>query len=449
MFRSAPVRDLQLGATGGSDRTTYYISGSYFDQNGIVIGSKYTRAATRLNLDFNANSKLTVRSSLGLGREDNDRIDGDGSLDGVVTNALGMQPMRPVVRADGSFAGRAEGLRYSNPVALAELNSTELETMRAFGNLEANYQLASKLRLTGRGGFDALGLDETQWESPLVDRTYAASANGVGKSGHTGATKYLAEGFATFEPLSQRHESSIGRRRRKHRVQQEHAQLHPRRRVHERVPDVRPQRLERHGVRWIVDEEQSGRILLARRLVAERPLPRFGQRSCGRLIALRRRQSLRALPGGVGGLGGVARSRSRAALQRFMNLKLRASYGATGNQGIGDFAARALASGSPYSGTPGIAVSQLGNPDLRWETTRELDTGADLLFFNGRVSLTADYYVRHTSDLLVQRPIPSTTGFTTYWGNIGNIQNKGTRPRPQHDEPASWAERTASPGAAR
>jgi len=74
-----------------------------------------------------------------------------------------------------AHAGRPEGLRYSNPVALANLNSTELETMRAFGNIEANYQVASKLRLTGRGGFDVLGLDETQWESPQVDRTYAAS----------------------------------------------------------------------------------------------------------------------------------------------------------------------------------------------------------------------------------------------------------------------------------
>ena len=113
-----------------------------------------------------------------------------------------MQPMRPVFRDDGSFAGRSQGLRYSNPVALANLNTTELETMRAFGNIEANFQAFNSLRLTGRGGFDALGLDETQWESPLVDRTYAASANGVGKSGHTGASKYLLEGYATLEPFN-------------------------------------------------------------------------------------------------------------------------------------------------------------------------------------------------------------------------------------------------------
>src|SRR5215203_787666 len=114
VFRDAPVRDLQLGANGGSERVLYYLSGSYFDQSGIVIGSKYTRAAGRVNLDFNANSKLSVRTSLGLGREDNDRIQGDGSLDGIVTNAIGMQPMRPVYQANGSFAGRSQGLRYSN-----------------------------------------------------------------------------------------------------------------------------------------------------------------------------------------------------------------------------------------------------------------------------------------------------------------------------------------------
>jgi hypothetical protein len=90
-----------------SDRTSYYLSGSYFDQQGIVIGSRYRRGAGRTNLDFTATNKLTVRTSLGLSREDNQRIEGDGSLDGVVTNALGMQPMRPVYRDDGSTYSRA------------------------------------------------------------------------------------------------------------------------------------------------------------------------------------------------------------------------------------------------------------------------------------------------------------------------------------------------------
>jgi TonB-linked SusC/RagA family outer membrane protein len=424
VFRNAPVRDLQIGANGGSDRTTYYLSGSYFDQNGIVIGSRYTRAAGRVNLDFNTTSKLTFRTSLGLSREQNNRIEGDGSLDGVVTNALGMQPMRPVYRADGSYAGRAERLRYSNPVALANLNSTELETQRAFGNVEANYQLASKLRLTGRGGFDALGLDETQWESPLVDRTYAASASGVGKSGHNGASKYLAEGFATYEPISTSASrlSIVGGAS----VEYNKSTLNFVRgegftsgfktyvRNASNVTEYDGSSTSNNLVGFFsrADWSLNDRYLLSASVRADGS-SRFGEDNRYGLFP-------------AASIGWVVSEEPFArSLQRFMNLKLRASYGATGNQGIGDFAARALASGAPYSGTPGSALSQLGNPDLRWETTREVDTGADLLFFNGRVSLTADYYIRKTSDLLVQRPIPSTTGFTTYWGNIGNVENKG------------------------
>jgi TonB-linked SusC/RagA family outer membrane protein len=424
VFRNAPVRDLQLGATGGSDRMLYYISGSYFDQNGIVIGSKYTRAATRLNLDFNANSKLTVRSSLGLGREDNNRIQGDGSLDGIVTNAIGMQPMRPIFRADGSFAGRSQGLRYSNPVALADLNTTDLETMRAFGNVEANYQLAHSVRLTGRGGFDALSLDETQWESPLVDRTYAASANGVGKSGHTNASKYLLEGFATVEPFSTAtsHLSLVGGAS----VEYNKSTLNFIRgegftsgfrtyvRNASNVTEYDGSQTENNLVGFFsrADWSLRDRYLLSASVRADGS-SRFGEDERYGLFP-------------AASIGWVVSEEPFARpLQRVMNLKLRASYGSTGNQGIGDFAARALATGSSYSGTPGITLSQLGNPDLRWENTRELDVGTDVMLFNGRVSLTGDYYVRRTSDLLVQRPIPSITGFTTYWGNIGNIENRG------------------------
>jgi TonB-linked SusC/RagA family outer membrane protein len=424
VFRNSPVRDLQLGASGGTDRILYYLSGSYFDQKGIVIGSQYARAASRLNLDFTANNKLSFRSSLGLSREDNDRIQGDGSLDGVVTNAIGMQPMRPIFRADGFFAGRSQGLRYSNPVALADLNSTELETMRAFGNVESTYQIANPLRLTGRAGFDALSLDETQWESPLVDRTYAASASGVGKSGHTNASKYLLEGFATYEPISTgtNHLSVVGG------ASVEYNQ--------NTLNFVRGEGFT-SGFRTYVrnasivtsfDGSSSSNNLVgfftrADLTLRDRYLISASVRSDG---SSRFGEDNRYGLFPAASIGWMVSDEPFASgLQRFVNVKLRASYGTTGNQGIGDFAARALATGSPYSGTPGISVSQLGNPDLRWESTREFDGGADLLFFNGRVSLTADYYVRRTSDLLVQRPIPSTTGFTTYWGNIGNVENKG------------------------
>lgn len=114
------------------------------------------------------------------------------------------------------------------------------------------------------------------------------------------------------------------------------------------------------------------------------------------------------------------------------DLKLRGSYGITGNQaGINNFAARGLwTGGSSYAdvaGTalPGIGPKQLGNADLQWEKTAQTDVGVDAALLKGRLTLTLDLYNKYTSGLLLQQPIASTSGFSTYWANEGEISNKG------------------------
>src|SRR5699024_5215625 len=107
------------------------------------------------------------------------------------------------------------------------------------------------------------------------------------------------------------------------------------------------------------------------------------------------------------------------------SLKLRAGYGITGNQGIGNFSWQALWQGSSYSGTPALIPSQIPNPDLEWEQTTQVDAGIDAGFFDERVNLTFNVYYKKTDNLLLSRPIPSTTGYTGYTSNIGEIENKG------------------------
>jgi TonB-linked SusC/RagA family outer membrane protein len=107
-------------------------------------------------------------------------------------------------------------------------------------------------------------------------------------------------------------------------------------------------------------------------------------------------------------------------------LKIRASIGLTGNDGIPDFASLGLYSGSyDYEDNPGIASTQLPNPDLKWETTLQTGIGLDFAMFNNRIALNADLYFNKTKDLLLARPLPPTTGFTSVYDNIGNLENKG------------------------
>lgn len=424
IFRDAPISDIQLGLSGGGERTRYYLSASRFDQEGIVIGSAYNRIATRFNIDFTPVDKLQLRTSIGLTREDHQRIEGDGSLDGVVTNAIGMQPMRPIFSSDGSYAGRAEGLRYSNPVALANLNSTSLNTLRALGNVEASYHFTDRVSLTGRLGMDIVGLDEEQWESPLVDRTYAASNGGVGKSGHTNVRRYVMESFATFDAIRDDRSSLqlVGG------ASQERNSSDLNFVRGENFPDGFTKYVRNASIVTEYDGHATKNNIVsffarANYSLLDRYLFSASLRTDG---SSRFGADSRYGVFPAASVGWVVSDEPFAeGLGRVATLKLRASYGETGNQGIGDFAARALAGGVSYAGTPGSAPVSIANPSLRWENTREFDGGLDAFFFDGRLGVTADYYIRKTGNLLVQRPIALTTGFSSVWDNVGNIENKG------------------------
>jgi TonB-linked SusC/RagA family outer membrane protein len=114
------------------------------------------------------------------------------------------------------------------------------------------------------------------------------------------------------------------------------------------------------------------------------------------------------------------------SLANFVDLKLRASLGYTGNQAISsNFAPLAKFGRANYGDEGGLAPSTLGNPDLRWESTREFDAGFDLSALSGRVTFIGDAYIKKTKDLLVLRPIPATSGYTNVWSNVGNMQNRG------------------------
>lgn len=111
------------------------------------------------------------------------------------------------------------------------------------------------------------------------------------------------------------------------------------------------------------------------------------------------------------------------------DLKLRASYGLTGNNAIGDYRAISLLSSTNYvigdAVTPGLSPGTLANPNLKWETQSQLNVGMDLSILNGRVNLTADVYDKRNRDMLFNIQIPSVTGFTNALVNVGEVQNKG------------------------
>ena len=109
----------------------------------------------------------------------------------------------------------------------------------------------------------------------------------------------------------------------------------------------------------------------------------------------------------------------------FSFLKLKASYGETGNNEIPDFASRGLYTYAAYGGQAGQVPSQLPNPNLKWETTLGTDFGIEVGILNSRIDFEVDYYTRKTKDLLLDVQVPGTTGFESQLQNVGNLNNKG------------------------
>jgi TonB-linked SusC/RagA family outer membrane protein len=114
---------------------------------------------------------------------------------------------------------------------------------------------------------------------------------------------------------------------------------------------------------------------------------------------------------------------------RISNLKLRASYGLTGNSEIGEYRSQANLGTNSYmfngSLAAGTVISTLANPGLKWEKTTQLDFGADLGLFNDRITLEADYFQKKTKDLLLAAPVPASSGYNTMTRNIGSLKNTG------------------------
>jgi TonB-linked SusC/RagA family outer membrane protein len=424
VFRPAPMSEVNLSVSGGTDRLRMFLSGSDMRQTGIVIGSDYQRQALRLNTDAQATSKLTITSNIGLTRESNDRVPGDQNIDGIVTNALALQPFSPVRGGSFGFAGIANGLIYSNPVAMATFSSLNVSTLRALGNIEARYAVTNRINLSTRLGTDVYALDELRWRSPKVDRAVSASVGGEGASGRTRAYRYLAEAFGTWDLLESDNQSlrlTAGTSQERNSTNFNYV-------AGTGFPTGFERYVRNAAQVSVFDGGETENTLVSyfsranwswrERYVLTASLRRDGSSRFG---ANNRYGSFAALSGAWT----VSEEAWAGALARLMTLKLRASRGTTGNQQIADFGSRTLATAQPYSGVAGLAPSQLGNPNLRWERTTETDLGADIGLLDGRVNVVVDWYNRATADLLVNRPVAATSGYTTVADNVGALRNRG------------------------
>ena len=424
IFRSAPIGSAELAVSGGSDEIRYRVSGSYFEQKGIVLASNYRRLGGRVNLDFQASDRLNFATSFGVSGENFLRVEGDNTLDGVVTNAIANQPYLPVRNPDGTFASTADGLAYTNSIALAAFNDTRAHASTILGNAEMRWQATDALRATARVGVNLYHIRETEYQSPKVVGQYAAGVRGVAIRGFSLANKYVFDGFLTWDRvMAGRHALQLTAG-----TSVEHNPSEAEFIRGETLSDESLHEISSATTITSFSGTPSVNNLVsffgrANYTLDDKYLFGASFRTDGASV-FAPNNKYGSFPG-FSAAWVLSRESFLAGNGTIDFLKLRASYGYTGNVAANDYPYQSANSSANYGGEPGYYSASIGNPDLRWERTRQMDVGVDLDLFRGRVNLVADWYHKKTSDLLVDRPLAGNSGYTTFTSNIGNMENKG------------------------
>src|SRR5690606_10767162 len=192
VLRTAPISAMSGSIAGGTDRARYYVSGSLFDQEGIVLRSGVARLSGRLKLDYVATDRLALGTNIALARSVHRRVRGDNTIFGPFANAIANPPFQPVYDEDGNYADT----HYANPVGLAKENTGEERGIRILGNAFANYTLLPGVNARVSVGLDQLNLRSRLYDSPIVG--VGVGTNGQASARDAYVTKLTYEGTVNW-----------------------------------------------------------------------------------------------------------------------------------------------------------------------------------------------------------------------------------------------------------
>ncbi len=438
ILRTAPQQQYQLSATGGTNNVRYALSGEYLNQDGIILGSNFKRYSFRTNIDAKLTPKLSIKLNLNPSYTDKSNVGGagaedlttyDNTTDNPFYNAIVIPVYQSLYNPDGSYYPFGNGLdavvTTKNPLALANEVKAKQKGFSFLGNTLIEYALLKDLKVNVMLGINlmnikgssfkpqlpaflnelALGSDNASLRLNWITETTLNYTKSLGRHNFTGLL-----GFATQR---ESYESSF---------------LTSNRYPNNLVPTL-------SAVSGLLSGGSSN--LAEWSLISY--LGRINYNFNSKYYAtasLRTDGSSRFGSENKYGLFPSLALAWRISDENFMKefrfvneLKLRISYGKTGNNNIGNYDQLATINYEKYVlggiGVGGYSAGRLGNPALTWEKQQQINAGIDLSFLSNRISLTVDYFNSRNTDLLLNVNVPDITGFNTALKNIGEVKNTG------------------------
>ncbi len=424
-FRTAMVTNHQLSIIGGNEKTKYAISGNYYDQDGIIINTGFTRFSGRVNLDSKISRQLTVGINASVSQS-NAKV----SPSGIVSGLILMPATATIYEADGSYTLRNPFENdFSNPIASLKEQTNKTRNFKFLGTAFGEYSFLPELRFKVLFGANIDNGRETRYIPSVIFE--GAPSNGIASIGYVYSQSWLNENTLTYDKIFKKvHNLSLlaGFTQQKTTID-----------------------ITRTGSSYFVSDDltynslQSGSVVTTPHSSAtENTLISF----IGRInynyadqhflsFSIRGDGSSRfgsSNKWGVFPSAGYSWNLTKAPFlyqqkEWLSNLKLRLSYGVTGNQEIGNYQSLSTMSSVTYNfgdtNVIGYKPDRIPNEALSWETTHQFDAGIDLGFWNNRLNVTLDYYYKKTKDLLLDVEIPLTTGFSKSLQNYGSVVNQG------------------------
>jgi TonB-linked SusC/RagA family outer membrane protein len=428
--RNAAMSNLDFAIQGNSDRVNYYFSANYFTQDGILRNSGIDRYNFRTNLDFKLSDKLKfgARINTTISNTDNDLVNYFHLEESLTTF--------PRFNEDGSFwdENYVTGGPFSNPDAAIALNMNERKSSNILGNFYFEFEPIENLKIRSTIGPNITWNKHNTFLSGSNPERAAANQGGFAQISNEYSVDILQENTITYSrEINEDHRFDV---------------------LGGFTWQTTRSEAFTASTQGIPNDAASFDILAlgtpeTNRIRSSFPNPRQLVSWFGRVNYSIKDKYLFTLSGRVDGSSVFSTAENQYAffpsaafawrmdqeefiqnLNLFSSLKLRTSYGISGSQAIG-----ALQTLATYGGTnPAILnntvnsvvrLNRPANPELRWETTSQFDIGLEFGFFDDRLNFEVDYYYKKTEDLLLNRQIPSQTGFATRLENIGSLQNQG------------------------
>lgn len=432
-FQDAPISQYDLNFSGGNEKTKFFASGQYLDQDGIMIRNNYKRYNGRLNLDHKAKDWLSIGMNMSYARSQNNRISNDNAFS-TPLQIVALSPITPVIDPrTGLPSGQLDLTTgepntnypvYYNPLLSVDNASYETVVNRILGNVYGNVFISKGLTFRTEFGIDQLNQTEEAYYGSVTARNTGVP-NGSGFYSSDQLLNINTNNFFQYtNTFKDVHNLDVvgGMSFQKQTVNSSLAEG-------EQFPSDAYKKLASAASKTDATSSASefsfvSYFLRANYKFKDKYLLALSGRYDGssRFGENERYGFFPAVSAGW-----ILSEENFLSNVQWLNfLKLKASYGLTGNAEISNFASRGLYSGDgAYGNQAGQRPTQIANPDLRWESTKGFDIGIEASVFKGRLGFEVDYYTRNTEDLLLDVEVPGTSGFATQLRNIGNLENKG------------------------